>query len=419
MSDYSDLSLDDLIELITAWPVGMPVRAMERVLAIGENAAPALIDALQRWTGDDQHDVLWLIVLLGELKNPIAIQPLIDQVQRTDDDELSRAAAEGLSEIGAAALPALSQLATAPDPVVRIHVYSALGGISDDGAFAILIDRLPRNPNDGDALAQALCDQGRKEAIPFLYDAYCKCDPWQRIEFEEVIRKLHFGRTDSVCRRNWRTHYRRNPSVGTFELGWLGERLIIRDHYQEDTKKQSPPLRTLEEILEEKPESMETCEDCSGKVENPTGLPVCPETAVSVALCQVRFLGEMREDGMDDIFEISDMIDDMLWDYHEREEPKKAREDDSETEKDELHMYRQTCAWLVEQGTNDVTEARAMLLAKAGELAARLGDPEGLLTRLKPPQKSVPKIGRNDPCPCGSGVKYKRCCLKNAAKNAN
>jgi tetratricopeptide (TPR) repeat protein len=27
----------------------------------------------------------------------------------------------------------------------------------------------------------------------------------------------------------------------------------------------------------------------------------------------------------------------------------------------------------------------------------------------------MPKIGRNEPCPCGSGKKYKRCCL---AKNA-
>ena len=25
-----------------------------------------------------------------------------------------------------------------------------------------------------------------------------------------------------------------------------------------------------------------------------------------------------------------------------------------------------------------------------------------------------PKIGRNDPCPCGSGKKYKKCCGKNA-----
>ena len=24
----------------------------------------------------------------------------------------------------------------------------------------------------------------------------------------------------------------------------------------------------------------------------------------------------------------------------------------------------------------------------------------------------MPKVGRNEPCPCGSGKKYKRCCLK-------
>ena len=26
--------------------------------------------------------------------------------------------------------------------------------------------------------------------------------------------------------------------------------------------------------------------------------------------------------------------------------------------------------------------------------------------------KREPKIGRNDPCPCGSGLKYKKCCGK-------
>ena len=33
-------------------------------------------------------------------------------------------------------------------------------------------------------------------------------------------------------------------------------------------------------------------------------------------------------------------------------------------------------------------------------------------TTKKTPKK-VKKIGRNDPCPCGSGLKYKNCCLKN------
>jgi SEC-C motif-containing protein len=28
--------------------------------------------------------------------------------------------------------------------------------------------------------------------------------------------------------------------------------------------------------------------------------------------------------------------------------------------------------------------------------------------------RSVPKVGRNEPCPCGSGKKYKHCCGKNA-----
>jgi preprotein translocase subunit SecA len=30
------------------------------------------------------------------------------------------------------------------------------------------------------------------------------------------------------------------------------------------------------------------------------------------------------------------------------------------------------------------------------------------------PVRSGPKVGRNDPCPCGSGKKYKQCCGKNA-----
>lgn len=37
------------------------------------------------------------------------------------------------------------------------------------------------------------------------------------------------------------------------------------------------------------------------------------------------------------------------------------------------------------------------------------------LPNLFPPTytlvRTEPKIGRNDPCPCGSGKKYKKCCL--------
>jgi preprotein translocase subunit SecA len=30
----------------------------------------------------------------------------------------------------------------------------------------------------------------------------------------------------------------------------------------------------------------------------------------------------------------------------------------------------------------------------------------------KPARREAPKVGRNDPCPCGSGQKHKRCCAK-------
>jgi SEC-C motif-containing protein len=33
----------------------------------------------------------------------------------------------------------------------------------------------------------------------------------------------------------------------------------------------------------------------------------------------------------------------------------------------------------------------------------------------QPVRRETPKIGRNDPCPCGSGKKYKKCCGAKAA----
>jgi len=33
-------------------------------------------------------------------------------------------------------------------------------------------------------------------------------------------------------------------------------------------------------------------------------------------------------------------------------------------------------------------------------------------TMVKPKPITVIKVGRNDPCPCGSGLKYKKCCGK-------
>ena len=34
------------------------------------------------------------------------------------------------------------------------------------------------------------------------------------------------------------------------------------------------------------------------------------------------------------------------------------------------------------------------------------------LDKVAPVVKNAPQVGRNDPCPCGSGKKYKNCCGK-------
>ena len=40
---------------------------------------------------------------------------------------------------------------------------------------------------------------------------------------------------------------------------------------------------------------------------------------------------------------------------------------------------------------------------------------DGELVPEKPIVREEPKVGRNDPCPCGSGKKYKKCCGKAGA----
>ncbi len=44
-------------------------------------------------------------------------------------------------------------------------------------------------------------------------------------------------------------------------------------------------------------------------------------------------------------------------------------------------------------------------------LTKSMGKPGKLTALLREAAKARTKVGRNDPCPCGSGKKYKKCCL--------
>jgi preprotein translocase subunit SecA len=56
--------------------------------------------------------------------------------------------------------------------------------------------------------------------------------------------------------------------------------------------------------------------------------------------------------------------------------------------------------------------ARGRQLQPVGAMATVGGDGDGAgeMTLDLPIRRSMPKVGRNEPCPCGSGKKYKNCC---------
>ncbi len=47
-------------------------------------------------------------------------------------------------------------------------------------------------------------------------------------------------------------------------------------------------------------------------------------------------------------------------------------------------------------------------------VAAGPGSPGAAHSKKKPVHRDEPKVGANDPCPCGSGRKFKKCCMKKA-----
>jgi SEC-C motif-containing protein len=81
-----------------------------------------------------------------------------------------------------------------------------------------------------------------------------------------------------------------------------------------------------------------------------------------------------------------------------------------ETGSDSDKAFVDFSAYGTEEGVEKVLHEKAEFLRINGtwlyNREARLGP--------APYKASAPKVGRNDPCPCGSGKKYKQCCLLKA-----
>jgi preprotein translocase subunit SecA len=68
-------------------------------------------------------------------------------------------------------------------------------------------------------------------------------------------------------------------------------------------------------------------------------------------------------------------------------------------------------AYIQEEGDGEVAKLRAEI-RKLEEKNAALSEFKAELEDRVDAQKRYNKVGRNEPCPCGSGKKYKHCCGK-------
>ena len=78
-----------------------------------------------------------------------------------------------------------------------------------------------------------------------------------------------------------------------------------------------------------------------------------------------------------------------------------------------LHIKRQDEAELIEQKRREEAERQQLAFQHAQASALPEAEQEAGQQAEAPQQPMVrdaPKVGRNDPCPCGSGKKYKQCC---------
>ncbi len=96
------------------------------------------------------------------------------------------------------------------------------------------------------------------------------------------------------------------------------------------------------------------------------------------------------------------------WGWGDSLEPDRIREDlgdrDDEDEEDENE-----CEWDDEDELAYEDENEEIAYADDDNREEHLDDLREKFARL---ERGGPKIGRNDPCPCGSGKKYKKCCMR-------
>jgi hypothetical protein len=407
-----------------------------------ERRGPAFLPAL-RATATDAHAILaqdpegdttllWAAIAAGVIGGPDAAALLSELMQAEPEvhSALRNVAAEALARCGDAALPHLMDLSRSGEEADRHWAYVALGWVGTPPARSRLLEALDEDSDLLDVTALALAGSGASpaETTPALLAALARAAPWQRPEIEDALQTLHGAdRAENPLATDWRVRYGFYPAYWPVPPGWPLIAALVRHDQQLRKTRSTLPVRTLEEILAEAELPPRRCEDCGEELVRYTGFLACPDSAALLASIQVHYIDTLLADSATGLWRAVETIDDVLDDLDERgldlgtrPEPRTRQ---AQTDRDDfattLAVTRGACRWLLDQGIEDVEAGLDRLREEASALETRFGRPAApprnllrILTGREPPASAPPKVGRNDPCPCGSGRKFKKCCGK-------
>jgi hypothetical protein len=417
MSKVDVAAIEPLVaELLAADRWSLPVRVMEDLIAAGEATAEPLVELVRRVRQVEYRRAsVWAAVVLGQVRAGAAAPVLAHEIAKSPPDALMFRvpAADALAEIGEAALPALRSLAASEATNDRLWAYYAAGLVHAAAAYDFLLDALASDATMADAIAHALVDHGNAAAVGALHQALERAEPWQRPHIEQAMCDLHGGfRPLHTRRRDWRVRYRLNALFGRYPISWAATRAITHD-LDELAQGSDVPVRSLAEILGDREPTQEPhCECCGVRQWTGTGVRVCPRLAATIPVLQA-YLLRRRDDGeTDDIFDRLDEIEADLLETATDPEPRSRRaQERREDHLSEFRLMQAALTWAIEKHAGSVSATRVMLVSEGLRAAQQHGDPDGLFQKVRPHEHIASRrVGRNEPCPCGSGRKYKKCC---------
>jgi uncharacterized Zn finger protein (UPF0148 family) len=418
-------NINELLQKIcTRETASYPVMEMEKVIGLGEVAVEDIISCLERKRGFPRpDDDLPLQVMLGEIRSPKAIDILIEYLKDSKYDITAEVACEGLAKIGSIAIPPLKEIvATEEGEAIRLYAYAALGYMRNDEAHNILINQLETDRRLTCAIA--LSRYKNREDVEKIYKVYRELP--ENVFNPDIEESIWFcvnpDHAPLPVDENWRVRYRRKPHYSySPAISQLG---IMRITYSAIRKnrnglanlRKSLKKLSLEEILSKDMSDLnkdERCGDCKKPVVYQAGIPVCPaHTAYGMAVFQEEFIKESIRQGYDNAPEVVDELDELYEDADKIKKTSKKRDN-----LDKVAVYYNTMDYFIERriySLKDILSELSKIKEEAEKsYRAEFGtDPMYDLIMQDEPREQAKsnKIGRNEPCPCGSGKKYKKCC---------